>query len=137
MYKTNFTKKRWLLLLMPLFLLSGFVVEAQTTTESLSPNNSFGQCKLNFLSQSNLTEVDVLDSDNSGKEIISFQVPEVITEGNCGTVDLIQTAGPKKEMLLPLGDYTIDYTAMAVDKSTLEVVAIKHAFLVHVKSTDN
>jgi hypothetical protein len=137
MYKTDIKKKGWLLLLMPIFLLSGFVVQAQTITEASSLNSDFGQCKLIFSSQSNLTEVDVLDLDNSGKEIISLQLPKVKTEGNCGKVEIIQTAGPKKEMLLPLGDYTIDYTAMAVDKSTLEVVAIKRAFLVHIKSTDN
>lgn len=85
-------------------------------------------CTLNFTSTSQ--SIVLTDCDGSGAETGSWTAPSAKAGTGCGPITLVQTAGPTPGVEIPLGKYEVTYTAMAVDKKSLEIVKMTQSFTI-------
>lgn len=95
------------------------------------PSSAQG-CTLSFLSSS--SDLVLTDCDGSGSESANWKAPEAKAGEGCGPINLSQTAGPTPGVEIPAGSsYDVVYTAMAVDKKTLQIVRKTQTFQVKVE----
>lgn len=79
----------------------------------LQPLRLSAQCSVAFTHCPG--SISIMDCDNSGNEAIQWPMVIANTSGFCTGYTLTQTLGPAAGSLVPLGTYSIAYTAQVLD----------------------
>ena len=114
---------------------AGSIETPFTAPAYLNTLHSGQGCTLSFSGTS--VPIQLMDCDGSGTEPGAWKTPSANASNGCGPISLLQTAGPVPGVEIPIGKYQVTYTAMAVDKISLDVVRVTQTFSVEtMRDTD-